>query len=166
VADVTRPRQPGTIVVGVDRDGPHDRVLLAAALDQARHTGSAVRVVHAIAPDTGAGAAPVDAVASRARVAAPHNHQNAILDDLRRHVDTDTAGAGPRIAVDCSVRHGDPATILLWAAQYADLIVIGTRGTSPGSPLLLGTVSQDVAVHATCPVLLIPAPEPARLPRP
>jgi nucleotide-binding universal stress UspA family protein len=58
--------------------------------------------------------------------------------------------------VDYDVRHGDPATVLLSAAQHANLIVIGTHGTGGGSPLLLGTVSQDVAVHATCPVLLIP----------
>ncbi len=151
-----KPQQPGTIVVGMDRDGPHDSVVLAAALDQARHTGSAVRVVHAIAPDTHA--VPVDAVTSHSGVTAQHAHKNAILADLRRHVDADTAAAGPHLAVDYSVRHGDPATILLWAAQHADLIVVGTRGTGHGSPLLLGTVSQDVAVHATCPVLLIPTP--------
>ena len=157
---MTRPRHTGTIVVGVDRDGPHDNVVLAAALDQARHTDSVVRVVHAIAPDTAA--APIDAVTNRERVAARHVHQNAILADLRRYIDTDTEAVGPRLVVDFSVRHGDPATLLLWAAQHADLIVVGTRGTGHGSPLLLGTVSQDVAVHATCPVLLIPTPEPVR----
>jgi nucleotide-binding universal stress UspA family protein len=158
VADVTRPQRPGTIVVGVERDGPHDGAVLAAALDQARQTGSAVRVVHAIALDATTAAAPGDAAASRARLAARQDHQNAIVDDLRRHLDVETADPGPRLAVDYSVRHGDPATVLLWAAQHADLIVVGTRGTSHGSPLLLGTVSQDVAVHATCPVLLIPTP--------
>ena len=40
-------------------------------------------------------------------------------------------------------------------------IVVGTRSNgSHGSPLLLGTVSQDIAVHATCPILLIPTTRP------
>jgi len=158
VADVTRPQHTGTIVVGLDRNGPHDRAVLAAALGQARQTRSALRVVHAIAPDETGVAAPVDAAASRVRLATRQDHQKAIVDDLRRRVALETADPGPRLTVDYSVRHGDPATVVLWAAQHADLIVVGTRGTNHGSPLLLGTVSQDVAVHATCPVLLIPTP--------
>jgi len=85
----------------------------------------------AIAPDTAT--ASVDAGASRARVAGRPADQNAIVNDLRRHVDTETADPGPRLAVDYSVRDGDPATVLLWAAQHADLIVVGTRGTGHGS---------------------------------
>jgi nucleotide-binding universal stress UspA family protein len=96
--------------------------------------------------------------ASRTRRATRQNHQNAILDDLRRHTEVEMTHPGPLPTVEYSVRHGDPATVLLWAAQNADLIVVGTRGASHRSALLLGTVSQDVAVHATCPVLLIPTP--------
>lgn len=155
---MTRSPHTGTIVVGLDRNTPHDGAVLAAALDQARHTGSALRVVHAIAPIAPIAPTPVDAAASRARLATRQNQQETVIDDLRRHIEVEMADSGPRPAVDYSVRHGDPATVLLWAAQHADLIVMGTRGTNHGSPLLLGTVSQDVAVHATCPVLLIPTP--------
>jgi nucleotide-binding universal stress UspA family protein len=63
-----------------------------------------------------------------------------------------------RPGVECDVRHGDPATVLLAAAQHADLLVIGAHRTGSGSPFLLGAVSQDVAAHASCPVLLIPTP--------
>jgi nucleotide-binding universal stress UspA family protein len=155
---MTRRLNTGTIVVGLDRNGAHDGAVLAAALDQARHTGSAVRVVHAIAPEATIAAAPVDAAASRARLATRQDRQKAILDDLRRRLRATTDDLGGRYTVDYSVRQGDPATVLLWAAQHADLIVVGTRGAGPGSPVLLGAVSQDVAVHATCPVLLIPTP--------
>jgi hypothetical protein len=51
VTDVTRPERTGTIVVGLDRNGPHDGAVLTAALGQARDTGSALHLVHAIAPD-------------------------------------------------------------------------------------------------------------------
>jgi nucleotide-binding universal stress UspA family protein len=155
---VTPSQHIATVVVGLDRNDPHDGAVLAAALDQAHQTGSALRVVHAIAPDATASTVSVDAAASHARLATRRDQQNAIIDDLRRHVELEMTDPGRRPTVDYSVRHGDPATVLLWAAQHADLIVIGTRGTSHRSPLLLGTVSQDVAVHATCPVLLIPTP--------
>ena len=63
------------------------------------------------------------------------------------------------------IRYGDPATVVLAAAQHDDLIVVGTRTDgSRGSPLLLGTVSQDIAVHATCPVLLIPTTPTSSVP--
>jgi nucleotide-binding universal stress UspA family protein len=158
VADVTRPQHTPTIVVGLDHNRPNDGAVLSAALEQARHTGSALHVVHAIAPDATTGPAPFDAAAVRARLATRQDRQKAIVDDLRSRLRTITDDLGERLTVDYSVRHGDPATVLLWAAQHADLIVVGTRSTRHGSPLLLGMVSQDVAVHATCPVLLIPAP--------
>lgn len=155
---MTRSQHIATIVVGLDGNGPHNDAVLAAALHQAHHTSSVLRVVHAIAPDATTGTATVDAAARSARLATRQDQQKAILDDLRRHVELKMTDPGHRPAVDYSVRHGDPATVLLWAAQHADLIVVGTGGTSHRSPLLLGTVSQDVAVHATCPVLLIPTP--------
>jgi nucleotide-binding universal stress UspA family protein len=159
VADVTRSQHIATIVVGLDHNSSHDGAVLAAALDRACQTGSVLRVVHAIAPDANdRHGAAADAAASRTRRTTRQNHQNAILDDLRRHTEVEMTHPGPLPTVEYSVRHGDPATVLLWAAQHADLIVVGTRGASHRSALLLGTVSQDVAVHATCPVLLIPTP--------
>ena len=66
-----------------------------------------------------------------------------------------TAAFGEITVVD-----NDARDAILHAARAvrADLIVIGTHGTGHRSPFLLGTVSQDIAVHATCPVLLIPTP--------
>jgi nucleotide-binding universal stress UspA family protein len=111
--------------------------------------------VHAIPPDAGIATAPDGAATSPSRSAARQARHQTATEDLRRHTTT-TDHLGEPLAVDYDVRHGDPATVLLAAARHADLIVVGTRGTDHRSPFMLGTVSQDIAVHATCPVLLIP----------
>jgi nucleotide-binding universal stress UspA family protein len=153
---VTQPQPAARIIVGLDRNGSHNDTVLAAALGQARLTKAAVSVVHAIAPETATTAASLDIAASQDRRAARKARHDAATEDLHRLLANSPRDGDAPVTVDYDVRHGDPATVLLAAAQHANLIVIGTHGTGGGSPLLLGTVSQDVAVHATCPVLLIP----------
>ena len=55
---------------------------------------------------------------------------------------------------------GDPSEKLVALAQTvaADLIVMSTHGTSSIAHLLLGDIAEQVARHASCPVLLIRAP--------
>ena len=53
------------------------------------------------------------------------------------------------------VAEGDTAEALITAAQDATLLVLGTRGRSPLTGLLLGSVSQICAAAATCPVVLV-----------
>ena len=50
---------------------------------------------------------------------------------------------------------GHPVRALLDAARDADLLVVGCRGHGGFSGMLLGSVSQHVAAHATCPVLVV-----------
>lgn len=52
---------------------------------------------------------------------------------------------------------GDPRTILLDEAKSweASLIVVGSRGTGGFDPLLLGSVSESVAMHANCSVEVV-----------
>lgn len=157
-----RTRRTADVVVGVDRTGTHDRAVLTAALDHAHRSHANVCIVHAIALDDRPPAALLDAVARDRQISARHDHVLAATADLRRQVahlsadDTVRHDTG-HDDVRYDIRYGDPATVILAAAQHAALIVVGTRSdANHGSPLLLGTVSQDVAVHATCPVLLIP----------
>jgi nucleotide-binding universal stress UspA family protein len=53
---------------------------------------------------------------------------------------------------------GAPAQAITDAAKDADLVVVGSRGHGGFAGLLLGSVSQQVAHHATCPVVIVPEP--------
>jgi len=65
-------------------------------------------------------------------------------------------GAGdPDVVVTTAVAEGPAATVLVDAAKDADLLVMGSRGRGGFRGMLLGSVSQSVAHHAPCPLVII-----------
>ncbi len=60
--------------------------------------------------------------------------------------------------VTYQILRGSPATAIANAAleHDADLIVMGSRGLTPITRLLLGSVSKRVIGMAACPVLVVP----------
>jgi nucleotide-binding universal stress UspA family protein len=56
---------------------------------------------------------------------------------------------------------GGAAATILEAAQTADMVVLGSRGRGGFGALLLGSVGQQVAQHASCPVVIVPPPDRA-----
>jgi nucleotide-binding universal stress UspA family protein len=62
------------------------------------------------------------------------------------------------VGVDPVIGYGRPAVAILAQAGSlpADLIVMGTHGTSGFQHLLLGSVTEHVLRRATCPVLTVP----------
>ena len=50
---------------------------------------------------------------------------------------------------------GHPAKVLLQAAEDSELLVVGSRGHGKILGALLGSVSQYVTAHASCPVAVI-----------
>ncbi len=65
------------------------------------------------------------------------------------------------IGVECVVREGYPATVIVDEAesQPAHLIVIGTHGLSGLKHLLLGSIAERVVQKAPCPVLTVKSVE-------
>ena len=51
---------------------------------------------------------------------------------------------------------GQPAEQLIEAASDADQLVLGRRGTGGFSRLTMGSISSQVAQHASCPVTIVP----------
>jgi nucleotide-binding universal stress UspA family protein len=151
VTDIRTPDaeiSPGGIVVGVD-GSPTSELALRWAVEQARRTGQTVAAVVAWDFPTNYGVDYLDD-----RVDWAEDARTA----LKAAVEHVVAGAGsPR--VEQHVRQGHAARVLLDAADGADLLVVGSRGHGGFTGLLLGSVSQHLAAHAPCPVLVVPPPE-------
>ncbi len=59
------------------------------------------------------------------------------------------------IELETIAAEGQPANVLLKISEGADLLVVGSRGLGGFRELLLGSVSQQCAQHASCPVVII-----------
>ncbi len=70
--------------------------------------------------------------------------------------------ADPQLVTLASAQ-GDPSGSLITACERigADLLVIGARGRGGFTGLLLGTVGQQCAAHAPCPVVIVKPVKPA-----
>jgi nucleotide-binding universal stress UspA family protein len=59
------------------------------------------------------------------------------------------------VEIERRVVEGPPAAVLLEESRGADLLVVGSRGHGGFAQLLLGSVSQQCAQHAECPVVIV-----------
>ena len=61
------------------------------------------------------------------------------------------------VAIEISIIQGDPAQVIINLAKTRghDLIVMGTRGKGAFQELLIGSVTQKVMHHASCPVMVV-----------
>ena len=66
-------------------------------------------------------------------------------------------GAPGPASVTVRAVSGLAAQELVAASSGSDLVVVGSRGGGGFARLLLGSVSHQVASHAACPVVVIPA---------
>ena len=63
----------------------------------------------------------------------------------------------PDVVVHSGVVREHPVTGLVAASSAQDLLVVGSRGRHALAGTLLGSVSQGVLHHATCPVAVVPS---------
>ena len=66
-----------------------------------------------------------------------------------------TLGDSPGIPVETSTIEGQPAPVLLNAANDADLLVVGSHGHGHFAGMLMGSVSTHCVEHANCPVVVV-----------
>jgi nucleotide-binding universal stress UspA family protein len=92
----------------------------------------------------------------------PGQDMEKVLDDTVRAA----FGDQPPAAMQRQVREGGAARVLLDACEGAIMLVVGSRGHGGFAGLLLGSVSANVAEHASCPVLVIHGDEAPPAARP
>jgi len=142
------------IVVGVDGSECARRAL-AWAIDEAILRGGAeVVAVHAWSyPIIPAPVAPILPITSSSIDFKEEAHQT-----LEREIKEVTGGRDD-VTIERHVVAGSAASELLRAAETADMLVVGSRGLGGFRGLLLGSVGQQCAQYARCPVVILPHDE-------
>jgi nucleotide-binding universal stress UspA family protein len=89
----------------------------------------------------------------------PMVEQN-IFEDAARQLLDDVIGSTDASGLERPIEriplHGPAPMALFEIARGADLLVVGARGLGGFKGLLLGSVSQQVAQHHGCPVVIVP----------
>ena len=135
---------PGSVVVGVDGSPFSDAAVeWAAAYAAARH--APLTLVHA-AGDLGGYLIPFRDEARH--MVAP------VARKMLEHASEIARGTSSEVEFESLTCYEDPRQALL-GVEDASMIVLGTRGHGPVAALLLGSVSQALVSHATCPVTVV-----------
>ena len=135
------------IVVGVD-GSPHSQKALDWAISEAALRNAHLDVV-AVAP----------AAASIWGITGQFSPSQETVDKVnqaaKKVVDEAISSHGYQ---DVSLRtvSGVPADELVKASEDADLLVVAARGAGGFARLRMGSVSNQVTHHATCPVVIVP----------
>jgi nucleotide-binding universal stress UspA family protein len=141
----------GLIIVGVDQSAG-GKAALRFAVEEARLRQARLRVVHAwqfgyIGTTGMEGALPAvgGELDEFRRTAA------AELDAIVAEADADA----DEVEIEKRIHQGSAASVLIDESREADLLVVGSRGHGGFASLMLGSVSQQCAHHATCPVVIV-----------
>lgn len=139
------------IVCGVDGSAASERAL-AWAIDEAINRGWSLRAVTAWTwdgvEDLGTFPNPGEALVHAEEIQS-------------KAVDAAIASAEKSIDVERLVARGVPSEVLCHAAQDAELVVLGSHGHGQVHDRIVGSTSQRVIYHATCPVVVLPDPRHA-----
>ncbi|MGN6609676.1 MAG: universal stress protein [Jatrophihabitans sp.] len=132
-----------TVVVGIDGSEVATEALRFAARE-AQWRGARLLVVHAD-EDTERHARGGTQVQDFAAIV--REEAITLLADIAPDLDSEVRGQA-----------GDPAQLLIYYSDGADLLVVGTHRMGRLRGWVLGSVSQQVAAHARCPVATVSGP--------
>lgn len=140
--------ESGPVAVGID-GSPNSEQAIAVAFEEASLRGVPLVAVHAwndlTYEDTrGTARIPVDPAL--------------LAEEEERLLGQRLAGwreKYPDVEVRREIVHDRPRHVLLAAAEAAQLIVVGSHGRGGFTGMLLGSTSQALVQHASCPVLVV-----------
>jgi nucleotide-binding universal stress UspA family protein len=140
------------IVAGVD--GSEGSLAAARwALAEARRRGAELRLVHVWGLPNMAGSTGFAPVSEPLLYRAAKVGAETMLHHTAAKIGDDAVG----VTVESQlVEASSIARALIELSREAELLVLGSRGHGGFASLLLGSVSQEVAAHAHCPVVIIP----------
>jgi len=141
-----------TVVLATDLS-PTSEAATTAALDLASSVGARLLAVSVVDP----GSLRVPGGRYLARVDQVRAERERFAQELVAR------GRSMGVAVDFLVWEGDPGEAIIDAAQAegADMIVVGSHGRGAVGRFLIGSVSDHVVRHASCPVLVVRSGAPA-----
>ena len=140
--DADQPSGERRVVVGVDGSEANEAALRRAALEATAHHAR-LEIVHAWSF--------LDQPGPQFD---PHYGEHAARERVERFVDA-TLGPDRTYETDVRIVNDHPAAALLAASAGAWTVVVGARGLGGFRSLVLGSVSQHVVHHASCPVLVV-----------
>ena len=138
-----------TIVVGVDGSAG-SVAALSFAIEEARSHGAEIKAVTVWQVPASAyrsGFVPVS-VDPKDYETIAKAAQDAALEKV--------APSANGVSITPLLREGQPADVLVAESKDAEMLVVGSRGLGGFRGLLLGSVSQQCAHHATCPLVVVP----------
>lgn len=140
------------IVVGVDHSD-EAKAALRFAVEEAKLRRAKLRAVHAwqFSGHLGAPGLEGSYPGFGGELDVLRGAADAALDATLREV---VAGADG-VELERRIVEGSPAGVLVEESRDADLLVVGSRGRGGFAGLLLGSVSQQCAQHAACPVVIV-----------
>ena len=149
----------GRIVVGTDFSDPALPAVHAAAAE-ARRTGGAITIVHAIEDLLLASGYPGPGLLAPLWIGSPELRREMEQAARQRLADALASAGATGVA---EVGTGGAAAVLVATAEQldADLVVVGTAGRTGLRRMLLGSVAESVARLAPCSVLVVRLGAPA-----
>ena len=146
------------IVVGVD-GSPASQAALRFAVEEARLRDASVVAVHAwmFVPAPQIGEPGMIPMATEDIAGELGAERAAAQRELDNGVALAFSGSPPR-EIESRLVEGDAGEVLAAEAGNAELVIVGSRGRGGLKSALLGSVSQHVAHHAPCPVVVVKAP--------
>ncbi len=138
------------IVVGVEGSG-YARAALIWAIEEAAYRDAVVEVVTAYSPTyvpaaPDLGYVPLDSFDLLTEV---ERMQGDVIDSAVEAADH------PDVEVRRTLVKGRAADTLMRIADGADMLVVGNRGRGGFAGLRLGSVSQAIAHHSPCPLVIV-----------